>query len=48
MKKIILAISLMLSIIDNPLVFAQENSEDVAVTDEFQTSYFESLKQKAI
>ncbi|MBC7642013.1 MAG: tetratricopeptide repeat protein, partial [Flavobacterium sp.] len=48
MKKIILAIILILSIINNVEIFAQENPEDVAVTDEFQTSYFESLKQKAI
>ena len=48
MKKTFLALIIILSISNNIAVLAQENPEDVAVTDEFQTSYFESLKQKAI
>ena len=48
MKKTFLALIIILSIGNNTAVFAQENPEDVAVTDDFQSSYFESLKQKAI
>lgn len=48
MKKIVLIIVLIISF-GNNIVFSQENPEDVAsVSDEFQTAYFESLKQKAI
>ncbi len=49
MKKIFLVLIIIISICANMPVFAQENLEDVAsVSDNFQTSYFESLKQKAI
>jgi tetratricopeptide (TPR) repeat protein len=49
MKKTFLVLIFLFSICINLPVFAQENPEDVAsASDNFQTSYFESLKQKAI
>ncbi len=49
MKKTFLIVIFIFSSCLNLVVFAQENPEDIAsASDNFQMSYFESLKQKAI